>query len=304
VAGKVHITGPGTAVISASDGSSSIPQNLTVIASVTPTIAISPVSQDNCQDSLTTYTATITNGGTSPVYQWEVNGVNTGTNSTQFTSSSLNNADQVTCTLTSNATCTTSATAASNTATFTIDPPVTTSLSIASSAPGPVCPGTPVTFIASAVTPDNNPTFQWLVNGKNTGAGSPVFVSTSLGNGDVVTCNMISTGKCLVNPDTVSNAVTVSISPADVCTIIIPNTFTPNGDGINDRWDITALVSYPYCSVNIYTRYGTLIYSSIGYPKPWDGTYNGKPLPVGTYYYLIDPKNGMKKLAGFVTILR
>ncbi|MDB4903695.1 MAG: hypothetical protein JWQ63_2976, partial [Mucilaginibacter sp.] len=51
-------------------------------------------------------------------------------------------------------------------------------------------------------------------------------------------------------------------------------------------------------------RYGTLVFSSVGYGTPWDGTYNGKSLPVGTYYYIIDPKNGGNKLTGPLTILR
>jgi len=87
-------------------------------------------------------------------------------------------------------------------------------------------------------------------------------------------------------------------------TIIIPNTFTPNGDGINDVWNIKALVDYPQCIVSIYTRYGSLVYQSKGYPTPWDGTYNGSKLPDGTYYYIIKPEPAMKTMAGYVTIIR
>jgi len=93
----------------------------------------------------------------------------------------------------------------------------------------------------------------------------------------------------------------VKVLPA---TMSIPNTFTPNGDGINDVWDIAALQNYPACDVSIFTRYGILVYHSVGYAKPWDGTYNGGKLPTGTYYYLILPQTGMKALAGPITIVR
>ena len=86
--------------------------------------------------------------------------------------------------------------------------------------------------------------------------------------------------------------------------ITIPNTFSPNNDGINDIWDIKALVTYPACSVVIYNRYGQKVYQSTGYPKPWDGTSNNSPLPEGTYYYIIDLKNNTPKLAGWVVIVR
>ena len=83
-----------------------------------------------------------------------------------------------------------------------------------------------------------------------------------------------------------------------------PNTFTPNGDGINDNWVIQYLDQYPDCIVEVYTTTGNLVHRSVNYSKPWDGKYNGKDLPAGTYYYAIDPRSGRKKLAGYVTILR
>jgi gliding motility-associated-like protein len=83
-----------------------------------------------------------------------------------------------------------------------------------------------------------------------------------------------------------------------------PNTFTPNGDGINDFWEIPHLGDYPGCIVEVYNTAGTLLYRSVGYPTPWDGKWNGQQLPAGTYYYVIDPKNGRGRSAGYVTILR
>jgi gliding motility-associated-like protein len=84
----------------------------------------------------------------------------------------------------------------------------------------------------------------------------------------------------------------------------IPNVFTPNGDGTNDRWQIKYLADYPDCTVDIYNRYGQLIYRSVGYTNAWDGTSKGKQLPAGTYYYIIDPKNNLKPLSGFVDIVK
>ena len=84
----------------------------------------------------------------------------------------------------------------------------------------------------------------------------------------------------------------------------IPNVFTPNGDGINDRWQIKYLADYPDCIVDIYDRYGQLVYQSVGYTNPWDGTCKGKQVPAATYYYIIDPKNNLKPLSGFVDIVK
>ncbi|MES2110096.1 MAG: gliding motility-associated C-terminal domain-containing protein [Bacteroidota bacterium] len=86
--------------------------------------------------------------------------------------------------------------------------------------------------------------------------------------------------------------------------VTIPNTFSPNSDGINDTWNIEALVTYPESTTMVYNRYGKLVFKSTGYTKNWDGTYNGIVLPAGTYYYVIDLKNGTSKLAGWVFIVK
>jgi gliding motility-associated-like protein len=85
---------------------------------------------------------------------------------------------------------------------------------------------------------------------------------------------------------------------------IIPNAFSPNGDGINDVWHITYLSAYPNCTVDVYNRYGQRVFTSTGYRTDWNGSYNSQPLTVGTYYYVIDLKNGAKPLAGYVVILK
>jgi gliding motility-associated-like protein len=84
----------------------------------------------------------------------------------------------------------------------------------------------------------------------------------------------------------------------------IPNVFSPNGDGIHDKWEIKYLESYPGATVEIYNRYGQKVFESRGYSKPWDGTYKGSQLPASTYYYIINPKNGRQQIAGYVDIIR
>lgn len=86
--------------------------------------------------------------------------------------------------------------------------------------------------------------------------------------------------------------------------ITIPNTFSPNGDGVNDLWNIDALITYPQCSVKVFNRYGQQVYYSTGYALAWDGTANGQRLPDGAYYYIIDLKNGTALRTGWVAIVR
>jgi gliding motility-associated-like protein len=86
--------------------------------------------------------------------------------------------------------------------------------------------------------------------------------------------------------------------------IIIPNVFSPNADNINDRWVIRGLSEYENCRVEVYNRYGQMLFQSTGYNQPWDGTFKGSPMPVATYYYIINLSPGEAPLSGSVTILR
>ncbi len=85
--------------------------------------------------------------------------------------------------------------------------------------------------------------------------------------------------------------------------IIIPNTFTPNGDGANDLWNIAQLKNYTEATVFVYNRYGVKLFYSQGYDQPWDGTYQGTEVPAGTYYYVIDTKMG-EKFSGWILIVK
>ena len=80
--------------------------------------------------------------------------------------------------------------------------------------------------------------------------------------------------------------------------------FTPNGDGVNDTWDIDNIDLYPEVEINVFNQWGNKVFESTGYFEPWDGTYNGNPLPAATYYYTLDLKNGDAPYSGSITILK
>jgi gliding motility-associated-like protein len=86
--------------------------------------------------------------------------------------------------------------------------------------------------------------------------------------------------------------------------VLIPNAFSPNGDGINDLWMIQALETYPEAVISVYNRYGQQVYMSRGYPRPWNGHHQGKPLPSASYYYVIDLKNDFPVITGWIFIIR
>jgi gliding motility-associated-like protein len=89
--------------------------------------------------------------------------------------------------------------------------------------------------------------------------------------------------------------------------IDVPSGFTPNEDGMNDLWMIANADQYPSMMVEVYNRWGELLYrEDKGYNRPWDGRYGGNPLPIGTYYYVIEINEPDFKstLTGPVTIIR
>ncbi|GAB4248432.1 MAG: hypothetical protein Kow0079_00510 [Vicingaceae bacterium] len=108
---------------------------------------------------------------------------------------------------------------------------------------------------------------------------------------------------------TVTNSSGCSATDSVIVTMLpgikFPDGITPNGDGKNDTWVIDFIDQFPNHVVEIYNRWGELLYHSEDYKNDWDGTYNGKPLPVGTYYYVIDLHvDEIEPYTGPITILR
>lgn len=93
--------------------------------------------------------------------------------------------------------------------------------------------------------------------------------------------------------------------------VAIPNTFTPNGDGFNDTWQIIRIGLYPNNEVSVFDRWGQRVYHKKGYSPEgdWDGRYLGTPLPTATYYYIVElnaktDSPDQELLKGSITIIR
>ncbi|MCH2197826.1 MAG: gliding motility-associated C-terminal domain-containing protein [Flavobacteriales bacterium] len=91
------------------------------------------------------------------------------------------------------------------------------------------------------------------------------------------------------------------VEPTVGC-FFIADALTPNGDGANDEWIIGGLEFFPNSLVQVFNRWGQLLYESKGYSTPWDGTWNGNALPVADYYYVITYDESKEPILGTVTI--
>ncbi|MDD4218307.1 MAG: gliding motility-associated C-terminal domain-containing protein, partial [Bacteroidales bacterium] len=95
----------------------------------------------------------------------------------------------------------------------------------------------------------------------------------------------------------------IALEDVDEDCIKIPNAFTPNGDNINDTWIIENIDMFPNASIYVFNRWGQQLYNAKMLDNPWDGTYNGKFVPTGTYMYVIDLYNGSKAYTGIVSVV-
>ena len=152
--------------------------------------------------------------------------------------------------------------------------------------------GSNLRYLWTAIAPAGSPTYL------NSDTAS-VPMSSPIVSVDSITYRLTLTG---IGGCAVTDQLTLVVLKAP----IIPNSFSPNGDGIHDRWVIKSLESYPGATIEIYNRNGQIVYKATGYNpnNGWDGTFNGTPLPIGTYYYIINPKNGRSQLSGSITIIR
>jgi gliding motility-associated-like protein len=193
---------------------------MTIVTTVTPTISIAASGNNVCAGTNITFTSTITNGGTAPVYQWKKNGVDVGTNNNTYTDNSLSNNDIITCVLGSNSPCAAVPTATSNGITMIINPITPPSITIVASS-ATICAGIPVTFTSVIVNGGGTPVYQWKKNGVNVGANNNSYTDNVLSNGDIITCALTSSATCVVPATATSNTITMTVNPLLTPTISI-----------------------------------------------------------------------------------
>ena len=172
------------------------------------------------------------------------------------------------------------------------------SVSITTDATTALCISTAVTFTATPTNGGTAPIYQWERSGVNEGINSPVYTSAgTFMNGETITVTLTSNADCAVPATAQANIIIAC--PA----IEIPNVFTPNGDGINDIFKINLsgenLVNF---NINIYDRWGLLVFTSPNINYKWDGrTTSGLVVVSGIYFYVIDLNT--KQYKGHLTVL-
>ena len=209
---------------------------ITVIPYVSPSINIVANVTNVCQGTNITFTATATDTGFAPTYQWYKNNLAiVGANSLTYSTNSLLNFDSIYCVLTSNATCATNAIDTSNTIVDSIINKINPSITITSDATH-ACAGTAINFKSTVINGGSNPTYQWLLNGKPVllGGKDSIFSYLPSNIGDQISCILTSTVPCIAKSIDTSNIIIDSVVSKVVpsITILTNNSNSCLGDTI------------------------------------------------------------------------
>ncbi|MFN8249605.1 MAG: GEVED domain-containing protein [Ferruginibacter sp.] len=185
---------------------------MSVSPTVTPalSIAITAGTNPDCAAEPIVFTATPVNGGTMPSYQWLLNGNPAGTDAATFTLSSPSNNDVVSCVLTSNANCISSAYATSNSIVVKAIVP-SPSVLIGWNNANPTCANGTIQFYAVYSDAGTSPSFQWKLNGNPVGSNSNVYTRTGFTDGDQVTVTITSSEPCAATASVESSPVTIYV---------------------------------------------------------------------------------------------
>ena len=93
-------------------------------------------------------------------------------------------------------------------------------------------------------------------------------------------------------------------SRAEFSALIITNTFSPNGDGLNDTWGVPGIRFYEGARISVYDRGGVRLFYTESPDEGWDGTFNGKQLPVSSYFWTIEIKETGEIRKGMLNLIR
>jgi hypothetical protein len=202
---------------------------MTVNSSLIPAVSISSdLGNTICSGSSVTFSATPTNGGTTPTYAWTLNGNPAGTNSSTYNPSAISQGDVVALTLTSSDACANPTTANSNSITLSVNPTVTPSISITANPGNVICSGTFVDFLQLPLNGGSSAVYEWFINGVSQGFATNGFSSSTLLDGDVVSVSMTTNELCVTQNTVSSNSITMSIT-----TSVVPSVSIESASGTN-----------------------------------------------------------------------
>jgi hypothetical protein len=185
---------------------------ITVNPVVTPGISISSSADTVCAGIAVTYTATAVNEGTTPAYQWYLNGTPVGANTNTYTTTPADG-DQVYAILTGSEMCALYLYDTSNTDTVVVLPVVVPAVSITAAPGDTICDGTTVTFSAAPVNGGLTPSYQWYKNGNPVGIDADTHSETTLANSDVINVVLTSSEACPIPASINSNDITMTVNP-------------------------------------------------------------------------------------------
>ncbi|TAG06938.1 MAG: hypothetical protein EAZ44_01250 [Cytophagia bacterium] len=267
---------------------------------IAPSVSIvsNPTNTTICQGTLVNFTAAPTNAGTNPSYQWQINNVNAGTNSSTFSTTNLTNTAQVKVIITANDACINPTTATSNVIQFTVNPTLIPSINIVSNATNnSICQGNDIIFTATPTNSGTNPTYQWQLNGMNIGTNSTTFTTNANNIGNMtVQLQMTSNALCASTTNPVSsNTLIINVRNCIVNNLFIPDLFSPNRDGQNDAFKIEGdnnnIKEFEF---KIFDRFGNIVYQSNDFLDTkingWNGSSAGNMQPAGAYSWEIKGK--------------
>jgi gliding motility-associated-like protein len=194
---------------------------LTIESNPVPAVTIVASKDSVCNGSEISFTATTLNAGTNPSYQWKVNGVNAGTNSAIFSTSSLIDKDNISCTITKDTgfSCSTISTAVSNIISTNISAGAIPTVVITTPS-NDICIGSTVSFTATALNAGQNILYNWKVNGTDQGINNKIFTTAALKDGDSVTCT--------IKADLANSCSNIDSAFSNSILITVKNVITPS----------------------------------------------------------------------------